>query len=65
MPTYIPIPISTLQTAREKPSLTYALDLDRGRIIGKVDGLKATEQAIRKAIISPPTPLLCWLSLSR
>ena len=53
MPTFIPIPISTLQTAREKPSLTYALDLDRGRIIGKVDGLKATEQAIRKAIITP------------
>lgn len=53
MPTFIPIPISTLHTAQEKPSLTYALDLDRGRIIGKVDGLKATEQAIRKAIITP------------
>ena len=53
MPTFIPIPISSLQTAREKPSLTYALDLDRGRIIGKADGLKATEQAIRKAIITP------------
>lgn len=53
MPTFIPIPISTLQTAQEKPSLTYVLDLDRGRIIGKVDGLKATEQAIRKAIITP------------
>lgn len=53
MPTFIPIPISTLQTAREPPSLTYALDLDRGRIIGKVDGLEATRQAIRKALITP------------
>ena len=53
MPTYIPIPISTLQDEQEPPSLTYALDLDRGRIIGKVDGLKATEQAIRKALITP------------
>lgn len=53
MPTFIPIPISTLQTAQELPSLTYALDLDRGRIIGKADGLKAVEQAIRKAIITP------------
>lgn len=53
MPTFIPIPISTLQTAKELPSLTYALDLDRGRIIGKTDGLKAVEQAIRKAIITP------------
>ena len=53
MPTYIPIPISSLQDEQEPPSLTYALDLDRGRIIGKVDGLKATEQAIRKALITP------------
>lgn len=53
MPTFIPIPISTLQTAREPPSQTYALDLDRGRIIGKVDGLEATRQAIRKALITP------------
>ena len=53
MPTYIPVPIATLQTAREPPSLTYALDLDRGRIIGKVDGLEATRQAIRKALITP------------
>ena len=48
MPTFIPIPISSLQTAREKPSLTYALDLDRGRIIGKADGLKATD---RKSVV--------------
>ncbi len=53
MPTFIPIPISTLQEAPELPSLTYALDLDKGRIVGRVDGLKATEQAIRKALITP------------
>lgn len=53
MPTFIPIQISELQEAPELPSLTYALDLDKGRIVGKVDGLKATEQAIRKALITP------------
>ncbi len=53
MPTFIPIPISTVQEAQESPSSTYALDLDHGRIMGKVDGLKAIEQAIRKALITP------------
>ena len=39
--------------AREPPSLTYKLDLDNGRIVGKVDGLEAVKQAIQKAIITP------------
>jgi hypothetical protein len=51
--TVIPIPVSTVTEAAEPPSLTYALDLDTGRIIGKVDGLAAVNQAIRKAIITP------------
>ena len=33
--------------------MTYRLDLDNGRIVGKVDGLEAVNQAIRKAIITP------------
>lgn len=50
---YIPIPVSELTEAEEKPSKTYRLDLDKGRIVGKVDGLTAVNQAIRKAIITP------------
>ena len=33
---YIPIPIDTVTEAEEQPSLTYRLDLDNGRIVGKV-----------------------------
>lgn len=51
--TFIPIPIETIKESEEKPSLTYRLDLDAGRIVGKVDGLAAVNQAITKAIITP------------
>jgi len=50
---YIPLPVTKVAEATEKPSLTYRLDLENGRIVGKVDGLEAVEQAIRKAIITP------------
>ena len=50
---YIPIPIETVTEAEEQPSLTYRLDLDNGRILGRVDELEAVNQAIRKAIITP------------
>lgn len=50
---YIPIPIETLTEAPEKPSFTYRLDIDNGRIVGKIDGIEAVNQAIRKAIITP------------
>mgnify|MGYP001032810060 CR=1 FL=1 len=50
---YIPIPVETVQEAAELPSLTYRLDLDKGRIVGMVDGQEAVRQAIRKAIITP------------
>ena len=53
MAVYIPFPVETVQEAAERPSLTYKLDLDAGRIVGKVDGIKAVNQAIRKAIITP------------
>jgi hypothetical protein len=49
----IPIPVSEVTEAPELPSLTYALDLDAGRILGKIDGLAAVNQAIRKALITP------------
>mgnify|MGYP001031560822 FL=1 len=51
--TFIPIPVETITEAAELPSRTYRLDLEKGRIVGKVDGLAAVDQAIRKAIITP------------
>lgn len=53
MAVYIPIGIAEVQDAQEKPSRTYHLDLDAGRIVGFVDNLEAVQQAIRKAIITP------------
>lgn len=51
--TFIPIPVQQVEETKEAPSLTYRLDLDNGRIIGRVDELEAVNQAIRKAIITP------------
>lgn len=50
---FIPIGISEISGAEEKPSKTYKLDLDKGRIMGYVDGVEAVQQAIRKALITP------------
>lgn len=50
---YIPIPIETVKEAEEQSSLTYRLDLENGRIVGKIDKLEAVNQAIKKAIITP------------
>lgn len=51
--TVISIPISDVEEAAEAPSKTYRLDLDKGRIVGMIDGQEAVQQAIRKAIITP------------
>ena len=48
----IEIPIDTIEEEAEKPTRTYRLDLDSGRIIGTIDGIEAVNQAIRKAIIT-------------
>ena len=48
----IEIPFTDIEEEAEKPSRTYCLDLDTGRIIGMVDGISAVNQAIRKAIIT-------------
>lgn len=37
----------------EESSRTYKLDLDKGRIIGMIDGIEAVEQSIRKAVATP------------
>lgn len=52
MSVFIPIPISEITEAEEQPSLTYCLDLKKRRIIGKVDALRAVNQAIEKALIT-------------
>lgn len=50
---FVPIPISGIEEEKEQPSLTYKLDLDTGRIVGKVDGLEAFNQFILKALLTP------------
>ncbi len=50
---FVPIPIAGIEEERQAPSKTYKLDLDAGRIAGKVDGLEACNQYIRKALITP------------
>ncbi len=50
---FLELPIATVEEAEEAPSLTYKLDLNSGRIVGKIDGLEAVQQAIRKALITP------------
>lgn len=50
---FIPIGIEEIADAEELPSKTYRLDLDKGRIVGYVDGQEACRQAIRKALITP------------
>ncbi len=52
MSVYIPIEINTVSKAEEQPSLTYALDFENGRIGGKTDGLRAVNQAIKKALVT-------------
>lgn len=53
MPLDIPIGITQVINEPDMPSKTYKLDLDNGRIIGKVDELEAMNQFIRKALITP------------
>ena len=48
----IEIPITDIEEEAERPSRTYRLDTDNGRIAGTTDGLDAVNQAIKKAIIS-------------
>ncbi len=52
MSVYIPIKINSVSEQEETPSLTYSLDFENGRIAGKTDGLKAVNQAIKKALIT-------------
>lgn len=49
----LPFPELGINTEQEKPSRTYRLDLDKGRIYGHIDRTEALEQSIRKALITP------------
>lgn len=50
---YSPIAVEGFEEEQEKPSKTYRLDLDTGRISGNIDGIEAVQQAIRKALSTP------------
>lgn len=47
------IPIDDIESEYEIPTKTYAIDFERGRIGGTVDGVDAVKQAIIKAVITP------------
>jgi len=53
MSVLVPFPVNTVEKEKEKPSLTYKWDPDRKRIIGRVDGLEAVNQYIRKTLVTP------------
>lgn len=53
MPEPVAVDFPELEEEEELPSLTYRLDLKRGRIVGMVDDLEAVAQAIVKAIKTP------------
>jgi len=47
------IPTDDIENEYEIPTKTYAIDFERGRIGGIVDGVEAVKQAIIKAVITP------------
>jgi hypothetical protein len=55
MSVFIPIPIAELEPAGERPSKTYRLDFETGRIFaaGSCDGLEAVSQFIKKTLLTP------------
>jgi len=52
---FIPIPIEELEVEHELPSRTYKLDIEQGRIFsdGSCDGVEATNQFIKKTLLTP------------
>ena len=54
MPLDRPIPIGEIVDDTEHiPTRTYRMDFETGRIIGKVDGIEAMNQFIKKALLTP------------
>ena len=50
---YTPLPITVVVEEEEKPTKTYGLDLENGRIVGTIDGIDAVRQAILKILLTP------------
>lgn len=53
MSAYISIPITGISKKETPPTRSYALNLDKGRINGFIDGIEACRQYIRKSLITP------------
>jgi Protein of unknown function (DUF2634). len=49
----VPITITDLSEDSSRIYRTYALNLDKGRISGMIDGIDAVNQFIRKSLITP------------
>lgn len=50
---YTPLAIDKVIEEEEKPTKTYGLDLENGRIVGIVDGEDAVRQSILKILLTP------------
>lgn len=48
-----PFPVVEVTQGREQPSLTYRLDFEKKRIVGRIDSLGAVNQCIHKALKTP------------
>ena len=59
---YTPLPIAQVIEEEEKPTKTYGLDLENGRIRGYVDGVDAIRQAITKVLLTPRFKCLIYNS---
>lgn len=53
MSTVIPFQINGIEREIKRPSKTYKIDFNAGRIVGMTDGIEALKQSIRKALITP------------
>ncbi|MDO4301634.1 MAG: DUF2634 domain-containing protein [Clostridia bacterium] len=54
--------VGSISETTEKPTKTYRLDLDNGRITGYVDGIEAVQQYIKKTLLTPRFKCLAYTS---
>lgn len=52
--------ITSITEAADKPTKTYKLDLNSGRIVGFVDEIEAVQQYIKKALLTPRFKCLAY-----
>lgn len=53
MPMDKPLPFETIEEGESEITRTYAIDWEKGRISGFVDGKEAIRQYIKKALLTP------------